>query len=184
MNDDELFEQLSAQRKGIPMTVPVERVIRRGRAIRARRRMTGLATVAAAICAAAVVVPLSHSPDHTPTLQLAAWTVSKQADGTVDVTIRELRDPTGLQQTLRVDGIPASVIFGDGPSTGSGPCQSYGHGQLLSQVVTPSNAQPDSNARAMAIHPSAIPSDAGIQIITNQTNVGIHLVVASSECTG
>ncbi|MFZ0091398.1 MAG: hypothetical protein WAL63_17950 [Solirubrobacteraceae bacterium] len=111
--------------------------------------------------------------------------MSKQTNGTVEVTIRELRDPTGLQQQLRADGVPASVVFGTGPS-GSGPCQSYGQGQLLSQVVTPSpTAEPaDSSATAMTIHPTAIPSDAGIQIITNQTNVGIHLVVASPDCTG
>jgi hypothetical protein len=148
--------------------------------------MSGIVAVGAAVGAVALVVPFSHPSDHSSAVQLAAWTVSKQANGTVDVTIRELRDPIGLQQQLRSDGVPASVIFGDGPSSGSGPCQSYGQGQLLSQVVTPSpTAEPaDSNATAMTIHPSAIPSDAGIQIITNQTNVGFHLVVATPDCTG
>ena len=45
------------------------------------------------------------------TAQLAAWTVTNQADGGIRVTIRELRDPAGLQRTLRADGVPASVTF-------------------------------------------------------------------------
>jgi len=31
--------------------------------------------------------------------------------GDIKVTIRELRDPAGLQRTLRADGVPASVTF-------------------------------------------------------------------------
>ncbi len=34
-----------------------------------------------------------------------------RADGTIAVTIRELRDPAGLQSRLRADGVPASVSF-------------------------------------------------------------------------
>lgn len=41
----------------------------------------------------------------------AAWTVAKQADGNIHVTIRQLRDPAGLQRTLRADGVPAIVTF-------------------------------------------------------------------------
>jgi hypothetical protein len=132
------------------------------------------------------MLPFSAPSGHNPGFKLAAWTVVKRSDGVVDVTIRELRDPAGLQSTLRADGVPASVIFGNGPTTGSGPCQSYGQGQLLSQVVTPSMAlgQPQGDMIAMAIHPSALPQAAGIQIITDQTNVGFHLVIASQECTG
>jgi hypothetical protein len=36
----------------------------------------------------------------------------------------------------------------------------------------------------MVIHPSALSSAAGVQIITNQTRVGVHLVTASQGCTG
>jgi hypothetical protein len=45
---------------------------------------------------------------------LAAWTVTKQADGDVRVTIRELLnpDPAGLQAALRADGVPAAVRIG------------------------------------------------------------------------
>lgn len=187
MNDDELLTKVREQRTKVPMTVPVEQVIRRGRAVRARRRVSSLAVVAAAaVAVAALLLPSNHPSGHKLGIQLAAWTVVKHPDGIVDVTIRELRDPAGLQRELRADGVPASVIFGGGPNVQSNPCQSYGHQELLQSVVTPSTApgQPHGDTIVMAIHLSALPSAAGVQIITNQTNVGIHLVIASQACTG
>jgi hypothetical protein len=189
MNDDELLTMVREQRTKVPMTVPVEQVIRRGHALRARRRIPGLAgalaVVAAAVFAVTVLLP-GHHASHQPGFQLAAWTVVKHADGTVSVTIRELRDPAGLQRRLRADGVPASVIFGDQPNVQPNPCQSYGHPDLLQRVITPSTApgQPQGNVIVMTIHPSALPSGAGVQIITSQARVGIHLVVASQGCTG
>ena len=38
-------------------------------------------------------------------------TVDRQADRSIRVTIRELRDPAGLQHTFRADGVSASVTF-------------------------------------------------------------------------
>jgi hypothetical protein len=112
--------------------------------------------------------------------------VVKHTDGTVSVTIRELRDPAGLQRRLRADGVPASVIFGDQPNVQPNPCRSYSHPDLLQQVITLSTApgQPQGHAIVMAIHPSALPSGAGVQIITSAARVGVHLVVASQGCTG
>jgi hypothetical protein len=166
------------------MTVPVEQIIRRGRVVRARRRASRLGIVAAAMFAAIALLASSHQSRQG--IQLAAWTVVKHTDGTVGVTIRELRDPTGLQRKLRADGVPASVIFGGQPNVQSNQCQSYGHPELLSKVVTPSTApgQPQGAAIVMVIHPSALPSAAGVQIITNQARVGVHLVTASHGCTG
>jgi DNA-directed RNA polymerase specialized sigma24 family protein len=43
------------------------------------------------------------------------------ADGLVDVTIRELRDPAGLQSKLRADGVPASVTFSGQPNPSCRP---------------------------------------------------------------
>jgi hypothetical protein len=184
MNDDELLTKVREQRTRIAMSVPVAQIIRRGRVVRARRRASGLALLAAAIFAAVALLPSSHPSRQG--VQLAAWTVVKHTDGTVDVTIRELRDPAGLQRKLRADGVPASVIFGEQPNVQSNPCQSYGHPELLSNVVTPSTVpgQPQGHAIVMVIHPSALPSAAGIQIITNQARVGLHLVTASQGCTG
>jgi len=52
--------------------------------------------------------------------QLAAGTVTKQADGTVDVVLRELRNPAPIQRRLRADGVPAAVNLGGNPA-----CQEY-----------------------------------------------------------
>jgi hypothetical protein len=189
MNNDELLTMVREQRTKVPMTVPVEQVIRRGHALRARRRIPGLAGALAVVAAAvfAVTALLSgHHASHQPGFQLAAWTVVKHTDGTVSVTIRELRDPAGLQRRLRADGVPASVIFGDQPNVQPNPCRSYSHPDLLQQVITLSTApgQPQGHAIVMAIHPSALPSGAGVQIITSAARVGVHLVVASQGCTG
>ena len=190
MNDDELLTLVREQRNKIPMTVPVEQIITRGRAVRARRRIPGLAAalavVAAAVVAGSALLPSSHPAGPQPGIQLAVWTVVKHADGTVSVTIRELRDPAGLQRTLRAEGVPASVIFGNQPNVQPNSCQSYGDPQRLQKVVTLSGVpgQPHGHVIVMAIHPSALPSGAGVQIITSQANVGIHLVIASQGCTG
>lgn len=44
-------------------------------------------------------------------VRLAAWTVTRQSDGSLAVTLRELPDPAKLQQKLRADGIPAKVLI-------------------------------------------------------------------------
>ena len=63
MNDDELITMVREQRTKVPMTVPVEQVISRGRAVRARRQLPGLAAVLA-VAAAAVVAVTALLPGH------------------------------------------------------------------------------------------------------------------------
>jgi hypothetical protein len=195
MNDDELLTVLREQRDKVPVNTPVERIISRGRAVRARRRVPVVAGAVGAAAAAAFAVtaapPASH---HTsgPRAQLAAWTVARQADGSIRVTIRELRDPAGLQRRLRADGVPASVTF-----TGqqNPACRGYPGGgsqsqrrHFLSSIVTPTGGR-----NVMAIHPSALPSGAGLQIDAlfqhypgprGSFQVGAGVVQASPQCTG
>jgi hypothetical protein len=195
MNDDELITILREQRDKVPMNTPVEQIISRGRVVRARRRVPAVAGALGAAAAMAFAVsaalPASH-PASGPGAQLAAWTVDRQADGSIRVTIRELRDPAGLQHTLRADGVPASVTF-----TGqrNPACQGYPGGgsqsqrrHLLSSVATPAGGR-----NVMVIHPSALPSGAGLQIGAlfqhypgprGSFQVGVGLVQASRQCTG
>lgn len=189
--NDELITAVREQRNKVHMNIPVEQIISRGRTVRARRRIPGMAGVlalaAVASFAVTALLPASHQAGHRPSAQLAAWTVAKQADGTVYVTIRELNDPAGLQNKLRADGIPASVIFGSPPNAKPNPCQSYGGGpELLQKVFTflAPPGPPQGHSTAMAIHPSALPGGAGVQIITSQARVGAHLVMTSQGCTG
>ena len=46
--------------------------------------------------------------------RLDAWTVTKNPNGIVDVTIRQLSDAAGLQAALRADGVPVRVAFQPG----------------------------------------------------------------------
>jgi hypothetical protein len=105
MTDEELITMVREQRTSVPMTIPVEQIISRGDTVRARRRIPGIAGALAAAAAAAIAVaallPAGHQANRQPPIQLAAWTVVKHADGTVVVTVRQLRDPAGLQRTLR-----------------------------------------------------------------------------------
>lgn len=63
MNDDELITLLQDQRTKVPMTTPVDEIIGRGGAVRARRRILGLAAAltAAALAVAALRPPRQHS---------------------------------------------------------------------------------------------------------------------------
>jgi hypothetical protein len=153
MNDTDVLTAVRDSLSGMPVASPpeVEAIIARGRARRHRRLIpvvTGtLATAAVGALAVTALAPASHPatalagklPSHQasrqPTVRLTAWTVTKLADGNISVTIRELRDPAGLQRTLRADGVPASVTFAGQQNTA---CQPYPGGtpQSLPQPAT------------------------------------------------
>jgi hypothetical protein len=112
MNDDKLTTLMKESFAGVHMTMPPDQVVRRGRAVRTRRRrlrgLTGAVTLAgSAVAAVALLVP----GGHPVTAQLAAWTVTRNPDGGIKVTVNQMKDPGGLQATLRADGIPARVTF-------------------------------------------------------------------------
>lgn len=112
MNDDELITLMKEPFTDVHMTTPLDQVVRQGGAVRARqRRLRGLtgavALVGTSIAAVALLVP----GGHPATAQLAAWTVTRDPDGGITVTINQMKDPAGLQSTLRADGIPARVTF-------------------------------------------------------------------------
>jgi hypothetical protein len=173
-----------------------------------RRLAMGLTAVAASaglvlgLGLSGVFGSASHQPSPPVHAQLAAWTVVKQADGTVLVKIREFRDPAGLQRKLRADGIPASVTFNPANLVGKGPwaivrfkgnpCQEYSGGEGQAQNVVTGGSP---FTVGMFVHPSAIPSGAGVQFVASR-NLGYAtqgsgrwdlfewLVQASPQCTG
>ena len=214
MHDNELITTMKESFTGIHSATPVERIVSRGRTVRARRRICGMAGAAAAVAGAALagtaLLPASHPADA----HLAAYTVAKQANGTIEVTIRELRDPAGLQQTLRADGVPASVTYAGHPNLS---CQAYpGKWEMGGLGTQGSGIQMISGGKdaIFAIQPAALPHGAGVQLsygttvysehpgakpspnairfaVTNvskskssQWSVGVGLVQASPQCTG
>jgi hypothetical protein len=188
MNDEELMTVMREQRAKVHSATSVEQVIRRGRAVRARRRIPGvagaLAVVAGAAVAVTALVPASNSASHQPGTQLAAWTVVKQADGNVYVTIRQFRDPAGLQARLRADGVPASVTFSgqQNPACQPYPSQPWPLGKVVSVRL-------GSRSALTIIHPSALPSGAGLRFVSVRrqgtvADISLGLVQASPRCTG
>ena len=186
MTDEELMTMVRDQRSSVPMTTPVEQIISRGRVVRTRRRIPGIAgalagAAAAALAVAALLPGGGHQAGRPLPAQLAAWTVVRHADGTVVVTVRQLRDPAGLQRTLRADGVPASVtFFGHEPRA----CHGYPLDPALMHRVFGANGPP------LVIHPSALPDGAGVLLSPLHHPRGAPIALAaglvhtSPQCTG
>jgi len=118
MSDDEVLRAAERSLSAIPMAMrPDARVIMaRGRA-RQRRRLTGIGavgTAAAAVAALSVAGVFgggSASVNTTGTIRTAAFTLVKNANGTVKLTLSldQQINPATLQHALAQDGIPALV---------------------------------------------------------------------------
>jgi hypothetical protein len=189
MTDDDLITLVREQRRNVQMDIPVEQIVGRGRALRARRRLPGVAAGALAVAAAAVLAvtalqPAGHQAGRPLPAQLDAWTVTKQANGAITVTVRQLRDPKGLQRTLRADGVPASVTFSGYPRA----CQRYPKTGMVSAVLMAEVF--GSHGPPLVIHPKALPHGVGIQLSPGHYRPGAPialsagLVQASARCTG
>lgn len=206
MNDDELMTVVRDSFSSVDLDTPLGQIVRRSRAVRARRQLVGLAGALAVTAAAAIAVTAllpGHQPSHPVTAQLTAWTVTKHTDGNISVTIRELRNPAGLQRALRADGVPASVTFFGQQNTA---CQPYPHrpgqsrsearrqtmiqmpaGQGSSSVTIVRPAPPPANG--LVIDPAALPRNVGLQIGAGPVQhhilrIWAGLVQASQQCTG
>ncbi len=220
MNDDDLITAVRESFTDVHSTTPAAQIVKRGRAVRARRRVPGVAAAVGAAAAAAVAVsvalPASHpAASHpgashpggghpaasSPGVQLAAWTVARQADGNIKVTFREATDAAGLQRTLRADGVPVSVTFTGQqnpacqpyPAGGSAAFRPFGPrtGPLdwFRFVGNPKGAF--ETQYALVIDPSALPHGVGLQIWVSGTpgaadnfQLSTSLVKASPQCTG
>jgi hypothetical protein len=158
---------------GVHMNTPADAIARVGRARRRRHTLTGLtgATTAAAAGTALTITALaapghpasqSGSPArHPDAARLAAWTVTKQANGDITVTVRQLSDPSGLQSTLRADGVPASVTSAASPDPS---CRPYPMTQALFTSVYPGQKATGAGTTVLTINPSALPGGAGVQL--------------------
>ena len=178
-------------------SIPASEIVARARRSHVRRRLIpGLAGVLALAVAAALAMTTLAPASHHPRVQLAAWTVVTQPGGNVSVTIRELRDPAGLQRRLRADGVPATVTFLNQQNPACHPWPGaalYGKhtpaGNTLFNKVFPPHPGPPG---VIVIRPSALPSGGGVQLAASfgspgpraLITIGAGLVQASPECTG
>jgi hypothetical protein len=126
-----------------------------------------------------------------PRVQLTAWSVARQADGDVSVTIRQFADLARLQQTLRADGVPASVLA----QGQANPCHVDGTTDVRSVITGHTSSSAAGSASAgviITIHPAGIPSGGGLQLTPSAdfgrpgttASLGYRLVQASQACTG
>jgi hypothetical protein len=213
MNDEDLITLVRESFTDLHATTPVQQIVRRGHAVRTRRRIPVLAgalvLVAGAALAVTTLLPGGHQsaprPSTLPSSQLAAWTVTRQADGTIRVAIRELRDPAELQRQLRADGVPASVTLAgqENPACRPYPASPALRQRVLSisfdviplphQGPPPSTSPPQPNlVLVFHINPRALPAGTGVQIATSftpvrpglaQASLRSDLIYASQQCT-
>ncbi|MCW2877553.1 MAG: hypothetical protein JWQ95_1653 [Sphaerisporangium sp.] len=112
MND--VFDTMRESMEGVHMHTPVERIVAAGRA-RRRRKVTAIAAGAAAVGGLSLVVAIGGQQVNAPRagvhVQLAAFSVDSNADGTVTVklTKEQTLDPSTLQNALAQAGIPADI---------------------------------------------------------------------------
>ena len=183
MNDSELSTAVLESVADIHSATPVDHIISRGRTVRARRRIpvaAGALTVAAGAALAVTTLAPGAQPGtasghsglstatahggHVSTVRLAAWTVTKETNGDIDVTINQLKDPAQLQATLRADGLPVNVSFSGAPYSAS--CQPYSPSMSALRAV----AQIKSDG--LVIDPAALPIGTGMSIY-DQAGTGL-----------
>ena len=205
MNDNELSSMVCESVAGIRSSTPVEQIISRGHVVRTWRRRVPAAAGALVVAGVAALGVTALAPSghpaptaagqaggHPAVVRLAAWTVTKQPHGEIDVTIRQLQHPAQLQATLRADGLPAHVTFS--PDSADAACRIYADPRTespkqrvaslkqLASVIWPSY---DGSTMILAIHPSKLPTGAGVAIIAIKGGgAGLSLVHASRQCTG
>ena len=133
---------------------------------------------------------------------LTAWTVTNGPRGTVNVTIRQLLDPAGLERTLRADGIPANVSCQDGEPSDTPPlpsqCQQVAmsdeaNANLQAKILGWPLQAPSASTGyrfALNIHRPQIPKGIGIYLAVQadssnqQWGWGLDLVKDTPACTG
>jgi hypothetical protein len=178
-----------------------------------RRRLVvpALIGVAAAAVAATVALALMPGSPAAPghrggqgRTTLAAWSVIRERHGLVKVTIRELRDPAGLQQMLRAAGVPLNVRFLHHDFMASTSTRGLPKGCLAPRMSNQANAKLQAKIMpgipslqdgvVVNIRPSAIPHGIGLYLKAWAASPGtqsgaflslqIDLVQATPQCTG
>ena len=158
MNDDELTTMVRAQRHIVPMTTPVDEIISRGRTVRARRRIPVIAGTLAAVTGTVLGLGMAGVFGSAParglsTIRTAAFTLTRNANGTDTLTMRPLVlvEPGTLQNDLAQYGIPAMVQTGSFCS--SNPAPDWSHVMSFSPQGNGPVQHP-----TITINPSAMPA--------------------------
>jgi hypothetical protein len=97
----------------VHMDRPPEAIIAQARGRRLRRGLAGISAGGLAL-GIGLALTLSSNPSAARTVHvnLEAWSVNATSAGLVKVTIRQLKDPARLSQTLADAGVPVRLTFG------------------------------------------------------------------------
>jgi hypothetical protein len=165
MDDNELLTEVRKDFAGVRMSTEAGAILADGNALRRRRtRRLGYGagvTAVAALAAIGGVTLLSSGAAGTHDAQLTAWTVQKESNGTIDVTIYDLLNLSALDQKLAADGAPAEVT-----SKAQYPASCIDQTAMsadMASVITDGPAVP--GGYAFVIHPAGIPS--GTKLLLN-----------------
>jgi hypothetical protein len=162
MNDEDV---LAAVRDGwapVQMSTTTEVIVARGRSLRRRKyrgRLAAGGALALALAAGLSVPVITHGAPQQATLE--AWTVNQHPDGSIAVTIRELRDLPALQARLAADG--ARVTVSDATITLPQGCVAPQPPAQMSPGIVTFNSS--SGGYFFLIQPSQIPSDRVLLIV-------------------
>ena len=100
MNDDELMTSVRDTFTGVHSATPVEQIISRGRAVRARRRIPGRRGLAGGRSGHCRDRAASAASSSAPArARLAAWTVTELANGNISVTSASCATRPGCNHT-------------------------------------------------------------------------------------
>jgi len=134
--------------------------------------------------------------------KLDAWTVTRDPNGLVNVTIRQLFDAAGLQRALRADRVPARVTFAVGVPSDTPPlppgctmvAMSDEANAKLQAKILPMTPPSFNNGIALTIDTRQIPAGVGIYLAVQPPakepnggtdwSWGLDLVQTATSCTG
>jgi hypothetical protein len=180
MDDKDLLAAVREDFAGVRMNTAAETILTDGSSLRRRRnrrRVYGAGVTALAAVAAIGGVTLASGTSGTSgtsgasgahDAQLTAWTVQKEPDGTIGVTIRDLLNLTGLQQRLTADGAPAEVV-----SDARYPAACVDRQAMKTDMASViANGPTVPGGYAFVINPAGIPSGSKLLLdVTNRTTV-------------
>jgi hypothetical protein len=185
MNDNELSTMVRESVTGVHSTTPIAQIISRGRAVRARRRIPGVAACLAVVAGTATALALGMTGALGPaqakapgTIRTASFTLVSHYNGTATLTINpdELLNTTALQNDLKQDGIPALVTSGSFCSSNPAP---PGFWQVVSGSMAPQNTHNGEgfgpgNPPTITFNPAAIPAGTELSFGELPPGSGMH----------
>ena len=154
-----------------------------------RRALGGLSAAGVVGAGVALSLGLAGSPSAhgTGAIRTTAFTLVKDADGTVTLTIHPgvLLELGTLQRDLQRDGIPAKVTNGSFCSSDPAPS---GFRQVVNAVLPGLNGTPMTASPTLTINPAAMPAGTELsfghfQLPSGQETVAGLIDTSSYTCT-